>query len=301
MDTSDRTPSVEIIINGVHGVWTAIPSGILNNIHCRPPKCPFTVSFPGTMINMKFTDSSKPHHKQEQVKAKKPYPPLFERFWSEYHPERRVGKRESFEAWKKLLPADRVCLPAAAAAYTSEAQLRNQDPGYMKHPVRFITSGIFEDYAEKVADRDALAGVDFWAMQFQATTGVPYPWKEADRRNLVLDVKDHGLDNWKDKVWFFFAGDNQKVKDAKEELGAHYNTFRSLLTGPLAYSGLKRKAACKHCGNTTGHSYDCPISVNRRTNERREREEIEAGKDEGLSILGDWNSRLSPNKENDDE
>lgn len=221
--------------------------------------------------------------------ASQNYPDLFEAFWSEYHPERRIGKRETFAEWKKsLTPAERVSLPKAAAAYRSEAQLKNMDAQYLRHPKRFISTGLFEDYAERTDNRDALKAVEFWDRQFQATMGVAYPWKDTDRKALADDVKNNGLDSWADKVWFFFAGNNEKVKAAKDELGAHYNTFRHLLTGPLAYSGLKRKAACPHCGNTTGHSYDCPVSVGRREQKRSERIEILAGKEEGLEILKDW-------------
>lgn len=225
---------------------------------------------------------------KQPLKPKQSYPPLFEAFWSEYHTDKRVGKKETFGEWKKLTPPERVCLPKAAKAYTAEAQLRNTSIKYIRHPVRFIKTGIFEDYANKGINQDAFQGISFWDTQFQATMGIPYPWKDNTREYVILDIRNHGLEAWKDKVWFFFAGDSDKVKAAKKELGAHYNTFRSLLTGPLAYSGLKRKAACKHCGNLTGHSHNCPVSVERRREEARLNTEVENGKEEGLSILESW-------------
>jgi hypothetical protein len=213
------------------------------------------------------------------------YPDLYEKFWSAYHPGKREDKKDTFNEWKALTPAEKMALPAAAEAYAAKCQLENTPDRYIIHPKRFITTGRFESYVDRGKDTAGLKAVEFWDQQFLGSTGVPYPWKNEDRDNLVMDVKRMGLDSWVDKVWFFFAGNDQKVKEGKDRLGIHYATFRSLLTGPLAYSGLKRKAACPHCGNVNGHSFDCPVKHRRRAEEQKIRDEIEAGKEEGMDIL----------------
>lgn len=221
-------------------------------------------------------------------KGRQKYPDLFESFWSSYHKDRREDKKAAMNEWKNLTPPERVALPAAAEAYAAKCQLENTPIRYIIHPSRFIKTGRFESYVNRGVDKAGLAAVEFWDTQFRGSTGVPYPWKSDERDYLVTDVKNMGLDSWTDKVWFFFASDNTKIKEARENLGLHYNTFRSLIAGPLGYSGLKRKAACKYCGNVTGHSSDCPVSQRRRAENDRFKEEVEEGKSEGAKIIADW-------------
>lgn len=279
----DKSPTpFEVIFNGVAGTWYP---GNPASYRRDQPETPFTISIPGTGFAMRVTNSA------NLQKPRQKYPPLFENFWAAYHQGRREGKREAFDEWKKITPSERVALPDAAAAYTAKMQLENTLPRHILHPHRFIKTGRFEDYVGQGRNEAGLEAVEFWEMQFKGTMGVPYPWKGDERDNLVADVRAMGLDSWKDKTWYFFAGNNQKVKAAKDELGTHYNTFRSLMTGPLAYSGTKRKAACSHCGNTTGHSHECPVSQKRRLDAAALEREIEDGREAGLAALANWRKR----------
>lgn len=270
--------SYTMFVNGKEGAWIPEHHELYGQLKPEVPP-------PGTRVSLGKI-------KGERVG----YPELFVEFWLSYHPKRRVGKQEALAAWRGLSAADRQILPGAAKNYTDEQILANTFQTHIKHPHRFIISGVFRDYAEQESNTLAVKAVEYWEYQYAARVGLAYPWKDNERTKVAEDLESLGKESWKDRVWYFFSGKDSKVEDAKKELGTTYGSFRHLLTTVLAYKGLKQKSACKYCQQIDSHHHTCPIYVKAQQDKLDARREVEEGKEEGLAALSGLKDKMKGGK-----
>jgi hypothetical protein len=219
------------------------------------------------------------------------YPELFERFWDAYHPDRRLGKKSTFFAWKKMSMEDAIALPEATAAYTAHIKLFSS-PRYMKHPMRFISTGDYFDWFGKKNDGALVETLEYWDSTFKSVYGFSPAWKEEDRTMAITDTMSIGNNDMRDKMWDFFIGDKVAVIEARKKLGPYYKTFHSLLYTHLS-GQTRRKEQCKYCGGIGRHHDTCPVIQQIKMKRKIEMEEFQKAKEADFDLQGAFQSEIN--------
>jgi hypothetical protein len=222
------------------------------------------------------------------------YEALFSSFWESYLKERRIGKAETYKEWKKLSSEEKGILPICARNYSEYIRMESSAP-YMKHPVRFIKTGLFRDYLsnEKEASyRDTTAVLNYFSDLFLKEVGYRFPWDQRTMITLQGDISAIGAESIKDKIWWFFSGEIQQVKKTADDLGFGYPVFHSLLQSTL--SAVKNKPQkCKYCGGMNGkHLHWCPIQKDKKIKEEENIKEALIARESGFSIQKAFENKI---------
>lgn len=219
------------------------------------------------------------------------YPDLFEKFWKEYHPQRRIGKKIAFQYWTDLAVEDREVLVSATTKYIAHMVATSQ-PKYILHPERFIKRKMYLDFLEfESNDEDILKVIEFFSLHYTKKVGNKFPFSEKDREKLITDVEAFGYKRLCELIWMYFNDyvSGAKVK-ARENMYDYY-TFSYLLKGALnTKKPLPPK--CQFCGKRLGHSNKCPQLHARKEEKRKENQEVETARNMDVDITGMFKEKI---------
>ncbi len=148
--------------------------------------------------------------------------------------------------------------------------LRNKNNIYSdKKKIRELFKNQYEAKAKEITGKEA-----------------KLPWSGKEGKLLNIDLETHGTEVLVKYIELFFSDKDYNVANFtryKNKAGYSYSVFHGLIP-KLAISTIKPPVVCKYCGKADGHTWNCKISVERREQAKREKEEIEKMREENKNI-----------------